>query len=108
MQISRRLRLLSRSRRSALAPAEHLDLLRRDGEGRPAQLLVPDDMLHDFAYLPGIARAAIALLDAQDADCGQAWNMRRAPTCSLRALPVTDSAGYENTAARVLISRHHP
>ena len=53
---------------------------------RPAQLLVPADIPHDFAYVPDIARAAILLLDAPDADFGQVWNMPCAPTRSPRAL----------------------
>ncbi|WP_375421494.1 hypothetical protein [uncultured Sphingomonas sp.] len=53
---------------------------------KPAQLLVPADTLHDFAYVPDIARAAIMLLDASDEDFGQAWNMPCAPTRSPRAL----------------------
>ncbi|UAJ11768.1 NAD-dependent epimerase/dehydratase family protein [Glacieibacterium megasporae] len=54
--------------------------------GRPAQLLVPADTPHDFAYVPDIARAMVMLLDADDADFGQAWNMPCAPTRSPRAL----------------------
>lgn len=55
-------------------------------KNRRAQLLVPADIPHDFAYVPDIARAAILLLDAPDADFGQAWNMPCAPTRSPRAL----------------------
>ncbi len=55
-------------------------------KGRPAQLLVPPDMLHDFAYVPDIARAAVTLLDAPDDAFGQAWNMPCAPTRSPRDL----------------------
>lgn len=55
-------------------------------KGRPAQLLVPADTPHDFAYVPDIARATILLLDAEDQDFGQAWNMPCAPTRSPRAL----------------------
>jgi nucleoside-diphosphate-sugar epimerase len=55
-------------------------------KGRPAQLLVPPDTLHDFAYVPDIARAAVILLDAPDEDFGQAWNVPCAPTRSPRAL----------------------
>ena len=54
--------------------------------GKAAQLLVPPDMPHDFAYVPDIARAAVMLLDAQDEDFGQAWNMPCAPTRTTRAL----------------------
>jgi nucleoside-diphosphate-sugar epimerase len=55
-------------------------------KGRPAQLLVPADTPHDFAYVPDIARAAVMLLDAEDTDFGQAWNVPCAPTQSPRAL----------------------
>ena len=55
-------------------------------KGRPAQLLVPADTPHDFAYVPDIARAAVLLLDAPDEDFGQAWNMPCAPTRSPREL----------------------
>ena len=53
---------------------------------KPAQLMVPADTPHDFAYVPDIARAAVMLLDAPDEDFGQAWNMPCAPTRSPRAL----------------------
>lgn len=55
-------------------------------QGRPAQLLVPADTPHDFAYVPDIARAAVILLDAPDEDFGQVWNMPCAPTRTPRAL----------------------
>ena len=55
-------------------------------KGRPAQMLVPPDTLHDFAYVPDIARAAVTLLDAPDDAFGQAWNMPCAPTRSPREL----------------------
>jgi nucleoside-diphosphate-sugar epimerase len=55
-------------------------------KGKPAQLLVPADTPHDFAYVPDIARAAVMLLDAADEDFGQVWNMPCAPTRTPRAL----------------------
>jgi nucleoside-diphosphate-sugar epimerase len=55
-------------------------------KGKPAQLLVPADTLHDFAYVPDIARAALILLDAPDEDFDQVWNMPCAPTRTPRAL----------------------
>lgn len=55
-------------------------------KGKPAQLLVPADTPHDFTYVPDIARAAVMLLDAADADFGQVWNVPCAPTRSPRAL----------------------
>ena len=53
---------------------------------KPAQLLIPADTPHDFAYVPDIARAVTMLLDAPDADFGQAWNMPCAPTRTPRDL----------------------
>jgi hypothetical protein len=42
------------------------------------------DVLHDYAYVPDIARAATALLAAPDAAFGQAWHMPCAPTRTTR------------------------
>ena len=61
-------------------------------KGRPAQLLVPADIPHDFAYVPDIARAAVTLLDAPDTDFGQVWNMPCAPTHSPRQLLAVGAA----------------
>lgn len=55
-------------------------------KGKPAQLLVPPDMPHDFAYVPDIARAALTLLDAPDDAFGRAWNMPCAPILAPREL----------------------
>jgi nucleoside-diphosphate-sugar epimerase len=60
--------------------------LGRMAAGKSAQLLVPPDELHDFAYVPDIARAAVILLDAPDCDFGQAWNVPCAPTRTTRDL----------------------
>jgi nucleoside-diphosphate-sugar epimerase len=49
------------------------------GRGKMAQMIVPPDMPHDFAYVPDIARAVVLLLDAPDSDFGQAWHMPCAP-----------------------------
>jgi nucleoside-diphosphate-sugar epimerase len=54
--------------------------------GRSAQLIVPADIPHDFAYVPDIARAAVILLDAPDDAYGQVWNMPCAPTRTPREL----------------------
>nr|WP_321983774.1 NAD-dependent epimerase/dehydratase family protein [uncultured Lichenicoccus sp.] len=54
--------------------------------GRPALMIVPPDMPHDFAYVPDIARAAVTLLDAPDDAFGQVWNMPCAPTRSAREI----------------------
>ena len=42
------------------------------------------DVLHDYAYVPDIARAATTLLDAPDSAFGQAWHMPCAPTRTTR------------------------
>ncbi len=55
-------------------------------KGKPAKLLVPATTPHDFAYVPDIARAAVVLLDADDADFGQVWNMPCAPIRTPRDL----------------------
>jgi nucleoside-diphosphate-sugar epimerase len=55
-------------------------------KGKSAQFLVPMDQLHDFAYVPDIAKAVTTLLDAPDADFGQVWHMPCAPTTDLRTL----------------------
>ena len=54
-------------------------------KGKAAQLVSPDTP-HDFAYVPDIARAAVALLDAPDDAFGQVWNMPCAPTRTPRAI----------------------
>jgi nucleoside-diphosphate-sugar epimerase len=56
------------------------------GRGKTARLIVSPDTLHDFAYVPDIARALVLLLDAPDADYGQAWHMPSAPTETPRAI----------------------
>ncbi|WP_146423033.1 NAD-dependent epimerase/dehydratase family protein [Humitalea rosea] len=55
-------------------------------KGKAAQLGVPPDTPHDFAYVPDIARAALTLLDAPDNAYGQAWNMPCAPTRTPREI----------------------
>lgn len=54
--------------------------------GKPAMLIAPPDTLHDFAYVPDIARATLTLLDAPDADFNQIWNMPCAPTRTPRQI----------------------
>jgi nucleoside-diphosphate-sugar epimerase len=56
------------------------------GRGKAAQLIVPADTPHDFAYVPDIANAVIELLDAPDSDYGQVWHMPCAPTTTLRSI----------------------
>lgn len=53
--------------------------------GKPAIMLAPDT-LHDFAYAPDIARAALTLLMAPDDAYGQAWNVPCAPTRTPREI----------------------
>ena len=55
-------------------------------QGKAATLLAPPDTLHDFAYIPDIARAVVTLLDAPDEDFGQVWNLPCAPTRTPREL----------------------
>lgn len=55
-------------------------------KGKSAQLLVPIDQLHDFAYVPDIARAVENLLNAPDSDFGQVWHMPCASTMTIRQL----------------------
>ncbi len=55
-------------------------------QGKPALLIVPPDIPHDFAYVPDIARAVITLLDAPDDAFGQVWNMPCAPTRTPREI----------------------
>lgn len=47
--------------------------------GKAAMLLAPPDTPHDFAYVPDIGRAVVALLNAPDDAYGQVWNMPCAP-----------------------------
>ena len=54
--------------------------------GRSALLLAPPDTPQDSAYVPDIARAVIALLDAPDDAFGQAWNMPCTPTRTPREI----------------------
>ena len=69
-------------------PMSHLgsDAFGALAQGRPAVLVVPPDMPHDFAYVPDIARAVLTLLDAPDDAYGQAWNMPCAPTRTSREI----------------------
>jgi nucleoside-diphosphate-sugar epimerase len=55
-------------------------------KGKPAVFVGSPDVLHDYAYVPDIARAATTLLDAPDSAFGQAWHMPCAPTRTTRDL----------------------
>lgn len=58
----------------------------RMAQGKPAMLLAPPDTLHDFAYVPDIARAVVSLLNAPDDAFGQVWNMPCAATRTPRQI----------------------
>jgi nucleoside-diphosphate-sugar epimerase len=51
---------------------------------KPAVFVGSADVLHDYAYVPDVARAATTLLDAPDSAFGQAWHMPCAPTRTTR------------------------
>ncbi|MBI3439195.1 MAG: NAD-dependent epimerase/dehydratase family protein [Proteobacteria bacterium] len=55
-------------------------------QGKAAMLIAPPDTEHDFAYVPDIARAVETLLDAPDADFGQAWHVPSAPITTPRQI----------------------
>jgi nucleoside-diphosphate-sugar epimerase len=55
-------------------------------QGKAATLIAPPQTLHDFAYVPDIARAAMTLFDAPDDAYGQAWHVPCAPIQTPRAL----------------------
>lgn len=53
--------------------------------GKPALAVDPPDQPHDFTYIPDFAAALETLIDAPEADWGQAWHVPNAtPTQSLR------------------------
>jgi nucleoside-diphosphate-sugar epimerase len=52
--------------------------------GRAAMSPYPAHHPHAFTYLPDFARALALLLEAPDADWGQAWHVPNAPAVSLR------------------------
>ena len=52
--------------------------------GKPAVFIGSSDVLHDYAYVPDIARAATTLLAAPDSAFGQAWHVPCAPTRTTR------------------------
>jgi nucleoside-diphosphate-sugar epimerase len=56
-------------------------------KGKRAMLLAPPDTLHDFAYVPDMARAVVSFLDAGDDVYGQVWHMPCAPTRTPREIP---------------------
>ena len=54
--------------------------------GKPAVFIGSPDVLHDYAYAPDVARAAVTLLNAPDSAFGQAWHVPCAPTRTTRDL----------------------
>lgn len=54
--------------------------------GKPAQMAFPIDHPHDFTFVPDFARAIVQLIDAPEADWGQAWHVPNAPTRTTRDL----------------------
>jgi nucleoside-diphosphate-sugar epimerase len=55
-------------------------------QGKPAVFVGSPDVLHDYAYVPDIARAATTLIAAPDSVFGQAWHVPCAPTRTTRDL----------------------
>lgn len=55
-------------------------------QGKSAQVLVPIDTPHDFAYTPDIGRAVVCLIDADDDCYNQVWHVPCAPTLTIRQL----------------------
>jgi nucleoside-diphosphate-sugar epimerase len=53
-------------------------------KGKPAIFVGSPDVLHDYAYVPDVARAATTLLAAPDSAFGKAWHVPCAPTRSTR------------------------
>jgi nucleoside-diphosphate-sugar epimerase len=53
-------------------------------QGKPAVFVGSPGVLHDYAYVPDIARAVVTLLAAPDSAFGQAWHMPCAPTRTTR------------------------
>jgi nucleoside-diphosphate-sugar epimerase len=53
-------------------------------QGKPAIFVGSPDVLHDYAYVPDIARATTTLLAAPDSAFGKAWHVPCAPTRSTR------------------------
>jgi nucleoside-diphosphate-sugar epimerase len=55
-------------------------------QGKPAVFVGSPGVLHDYAYVPDVARAVTTLLAAPDSAFGQAWHMPCAPTRTTRAI----------------------
>ncbi len=70
--------------------------------GKPAQMPFPVDHPHDFTYVRDFARAILKLIDANDADWGQAWHVPNAPTRTTREL-LAMAAEIADVPARVTV-----
>lgn len=68
--------------------------------GKTPMLVVDPDRPHAFAYVPDIARGVIALLDAPDADFGQAWHIPSAPMRTPREI-LALATGTRNQKLRI-------
>ncbi len=55
-------------------------------QGKPAVFVGSPGVLHDYAYVPDVARAVTTLLAAPNSAFGQAWHMPCAPTRTTRAI----------------------
>jgi hypothetical protein len=55
-------------------------------KGKAATFIGSPDLLHDYAYVPDVARAAATLLGASDSAFGQAWHVPCAPTRTTRQI----------------------
>jgi nucleoside-diphosphate-sugar epimerase len=53
-------------------------------QNKPAVFVGSPGVLHDYAYVPDVARAVATLLDAPDSAFGQAWHMPCAPIRTTR------------------------
>ena len=66
--------------------------------GKTANVIGSPDMKHDFAYVPDIGRAVVALLDAPEEAFGQAWHVPCAPTRSPREILAIGAAALGRRA----------
>lgn len=69
-------------------------------QGKAANLILPPDQPHDYAYVPDIGRAVVTLLDAPDGAFGQAWHMPCAPIRTSRELL---AMGAETTGKKLRV-----
>lgn len=70
--------------------------------GKPAQMAFPVDYPHDYTYVPDFARAIVQLVDAPEADWGQAWHVPNAPTQTTRDL-LSKAADIAEVPMRVTV-----